>query len=280
MTRKVGFRLADDETASTHTRRTAARERSTVTAWTSTSRTCGRRSPTRSATGRRSIHGDEQVSWREYDDRCGTLRAVRCSTRVCSPTPRSRCTSTTASSTSSRSTRAFKIRGVPVNVNYRYTDNELLYLLDNSDAEVLVFHSSLGDRVARVLDRAPKLRAVISVDDATAAPASTCRERCGGSDVLAAHRAGGADRGRADDVYMLYTGGTTGMPKGVMYSARRLPAGDLGVRRCDPRSDAGSRRRRAAARSATSSSIRPCGSPRARRCTAPGCGSARWRRCC
>ena len=60
---------------------------------------------------------------------------------------------------------AFKIRGVPVNVNYRYTDNELLYLLDNSDAEVLFFHSSLGDRVERVLSKATKLRAIIEVDD-------------------------------------------------------------------------------------------------------------------
>jgi Trk K+ transport system NAD-binding subunit len=46
----------------------------------------------------------------------------------------------------------FKMRGVPVNVNYRYLDEELWYLLDNSDAEALVFHSSLGDRVARVVD--------------------------------------------------------------------------------------------------------------------------------
>ena len=44
----------------------------------------------------------------------------------------------------------FKMRGVPVNVNYRYLDDELAYLLDNADAEALVFHTSLGDRVARV----------------------------------------------------------------------------------------------------------------------------------
>ena len=54
---------------------------------------------------------------------------------------------------------AFKMRGVPINVNYRYSEGELLYLLDNSDAEVLCFHSSLGDRVAKVLPKAEKLRA-------------------------------------------------------------------------------------------------------------------------
>ena len=46
---------------------------------------------------------------------------------------------------------AFKLRAVPVNVNYRYLDDELWYLLDNADAEALVFHTSLGDRVARVV---------------------------------------------------------------------------------------------------------------------------------
>src|SRR6476660_2057101 len=59
----------------------------------------------------------------------------------------------------------FKIRGVPVNVNYRYLDDELWYLLDNSDAEALVFHSSLGDRVAQVTERLPKLKLLIEVDD-------------------------------------------------------------------------------------------------------------------
>ena len=50
----------------------------------------------------------------------------------------------------------FKMRGVPVNVNYRYLEDELVYLLDNSDAEALLFHGSLGDHVAKVRDRAPE----------------------------------------------------------------------------------------------------------------------------
>ena len=53
----------------------------------------------------------------------------------------------------------FKLRGVPVNVNYRYLDDELWYLLDNADAEALVFHASLGDRVARVARPAPEAEA-------------------------------------------------------------------------------------------------------------------------
>lgn len=60
---------------------------------------------------------------------------------------------------------AFKERLVPLNVNYRYLDNELLYLLDNGDVEVLVYHASLADRVARVKDKAPNVKLWIEVDD-------------------------------------------------------------------------------------------------------------------
>ena len=66
---------------------------------------------------------------------------------------------------------AFKGRFVPVNVNYRYLDDELAYLLENSDAEALVFHTSLGDRVARVMERCPKVKQWIAVDR-TAGPGS------------------------------------------------------------------------------------------------------------
>ncbi len=108
---------------------------------------------------------------------------------------------------------AMKTRGVAVNVNYRYLDDELLYLLENSDAEVLVFHTSLGDRVARIMERAPQLKLWIQVDDGG--------ERIPGAvdyeDVLAAHDPADRIARSEKDVYMLYTGGTTGMPKGVMY---------------------------------------------------------------
>ncbi len=64
----------------------------------------------------------------------------------------------------------FKMRGVPINVNYRYLDDELWYLLDNSDSEAIIFHSSLGERVARVAERLPKLQLLIEVDDGGAGP--------------------------------------------------------------------------------------------------------------
>jgi len=113
---------------------------------------------------------------------------------------------------------AMKIRAVPVNVNYRYLDDELAYLLDNSDSEALVYHSSLADRVARVAPRMPKLKLLVEVDDG---PASD-----GAHDVARAVRYDDVQRTKSpaarvaphgDEIYMFYTGGTTGMPKGVMY---------------------------------------------------------------
>ena len=116
----------------------------------------------------------------------------------------------------------FKFRGVPVNVNYRYLDEELLYLLDNSDAEALFFHSSLGDRVARVVDRLPKLKLLVEVSDdgehhvVTAVPYNT---------LVADYDPMPRITLDEDDIYMLYTGGTTGMPKGVMYQMGSLAEG-------------------------------------------------------
>ena len=101
----------------------------------------------------------------------------------------------------------------PVNVNYRYLDEELVYLVDNSDSEVLVFHSSLGERVARVRDRLDRVRLLVVVrDDDT-----PCDFAVDFDELLATHDPQPRRTPDPNDVYMLYTGGTTGMPKGVMY---------------------------------------------------------------
>ncbi|MDJ0790022.1 MAG: AMP-binding protein, partial [Myxococcota bacterium] len=120
----------------------------------------------------------------------------------------------------------FKGRHVPVNVNYRYLDDELLYLLDNSDAEVLVFHKSLGDRVARVMDKAPEVKLWVQVDDGEGeeVPGAVDFET-----LVTSHDAAPRIARSADDVYMLYTGGTTGMPKGVMYNIGGMLQGFIGL---------------------------------------------------
>jgi fatty-acyl-CoA synthase len=116
-----------------------------------------------------------------------------------------------------------KTRGVPINVNYRYLDDELWYLLDNSDSEALFFHSSLGDRVARVVDRLPDLKLVVEVDDGEGAGQVPGAVRF--EDLVAGHEPMPPIERAEDDIYMLYTGGTTGMPKGVMYANGGMAAG-------------------------------------------------------
>ena len=119
-----------------------------------------------------------------------------------------------------------KLRSVPINVNYRYLDDELLYLLDNSDSEALVFHKSLGDRVARVMERAPKVKLWIEVDDGEgeSVPGAVAYES-----LIDAHAPAKPTNRSADDLYMLYTGGTTGMPKGVMYDIGGMMQGLMGA---------------------------------------------------
>jgi acyl-CoA synthetase (AMP-forming)/AMP-acid ligase II len=107
-----------------------------------------------------------------------------------------------------------KLRAVPVNVNYRYLDEELAYLVDNADAEVLVFHSSLADRVERVAPASPKLKLLLRVDDTPdGAGVGESYE-----DAISSHDPAPRIPRSGDDILMVYTGGTTGMPKGVMSS--------------------------------------------------------------
>ena len=111
---------------------------------------------------------------------------------------------------------ALKARAVPVNVNYRYLDDELHYLLENADAEAVVYHTSLGDRIAAVRDRLPLVRAWLAVDDG---PPEGGRDGWVGQpyeDALSAAEPAPRIERCEDDLTLLYTGGTTGMPKGVM----------------------------------------------------------------
>src|SRR4051794_35305771 len=104
----------------------------------------------------------------------------------------------------------FKASLVPVNTNYRYTEDELVYLWDNADAVAAVFEASFIDRIEHVRDQVPRIRLWICVDDGS----GPCPDwAVPYEDATAAAAASGrvqAPWGRdGDDIYMLYTGGTT-----------------------------------------------------------------------
>ncbi len=110
------------------------------------------------------VCGDTRRSWTQWDDRAARLASVFASAGL---GPDSKVGLYLFNSVEYCEVQfgAFKGRHVPININYRYLDDELHYLLENSDSEALVFHQSLGDRVAQVMHRCPKVKLWIAVDD-------------------------------------------------------------------------------------------------------------------
>jgi 3-oxocholest-4-en-26-oate---CoA ligase len=113
---------------------------------------------------------------------------------------------------------AYKLRASVVNINYRYVEDELRYLFVNSDVVACVYQREYGPLVAAARDAQPKLQHFVRIewdgdtsDDSALAPVEFEAAVASGSPV--------ADFGAraGDDIYLLYTGGTTGMPKGVMW---------------------------------------------------------------
>lgn len=122
---------------------------------------------------------------------------------------------------------AFKIAACPVNVNYRYYDEELFYVIDNSDASVVVLNAEFASRLGRIRHRLDKVRHFIVVDGY--APNGMLSYE----DLLSAESAGPLEYPWAgpgdDDILFLYTGGTTGLPKGVMWRQEDCVLGMIDV---------------------------------------------------
>ncbi|MEU6587566.1 AMP-binding protein [Nocardia sp. NPDC046763] len=157
------------------------------------------------------VQGETRRSWREFDQRAARLSAALAAAGV---GPGSKVGLMLHNSIEFLETyfAVLKIRAVPFNINFRYTADELTYLLTDTEAHALVYHSSLANVVATALTRPHWLTSVLEVDDGgPGLPTSLGYEqaismyepqpRCVRSDT---------------DITLLYTGGTTGKPKGVI----------------------------------------------------------------
>jgi len=158
------------------------------------------------------VVGDSSQTWSDLDDRAARLasalaeRGVAIDTRIAQLMYN--CTEYLESSYA-----AFKLRATPINVNYRYKAPEIAYICDNAGAEVLVFHGSLGPQVADAVASMPTVRVLLQVEDGT--PLIEGAEWY--HDVVAAAEPAARIERSGEDTLMLYTGGTTGNPKGVVW---------------------------------------------------------------
>ncbi len=113
-----------------------------------------------------------------------------------------------------------KAGAILVNVNFRYVEGELRYLFDNSDMVALVHERQYSDRVANVLPETPNIKTILVVEDGSDVP-DNAYLNYGGVEFYSAIAESSPERDfgprSADDIYLLYTGGTTGFPKGVMW---------------------------------------------------------------
>ncbi|MEM7405552.1 MAG: AMP-binding protein [Pseudomonadota bacterium] len=127
---------------------------------------------------------------------------------------------------------SFKARAVPFNVNYRYVAEELVYLLQDASTRAVIYHAQFAELLAPVLSDLPPMKLLLQVDDGSGTPLLP-----GAMDYEAA-LSGASPASPAlplddDDLYILYTGGTTGMPKGVLWRQADCAVANLGGRMPD-----------------------------------------------
>ena len=159
------------------------------------------------------ICGDEVVTWKEYDEKSSKI-ATALSAAGLKANSKAGLYLNNSNEYLIAQNAIFKIGGIPINVNYRYVAEELIYLLDNSDSEAVFYHACYSNRIKEIASSLPNIKAWIEVSDGTEShfPDALKYEELldSSSPMERIHR-------DPETIYMLYTGGTTGMPKGVMY---------------------------------------------------------------
>jgi 3-oxocholest-4-en-26-oate---CoA ligase len=159
------------------------------------------------------VCGDVVTSWKDYDDRAARL-AMLLTEKGLGDDSKVGIYLHNCNEYLEAQYSIFKIKGVPINVNYRYKADELTYLLDNCDAEAVFYQACYSDQIDLIKSNLPKVKVFIQLDDNTNPLLSGSVDYDEG---IAGYEPKERIRRSGDNIYMLYTGGTTGMPKGVMY---------------------------------------------------------------
>ena len=162
------------------------------------------------------VQGDRTITWGQFDARANALAADLLAAGL---TQQSKVAAYLFNCPEYLETyvAAFKGGFAPVNTNYRYGHDEILYLFDNADAEAVVFHAAFIDLVDIVRHELPRVRRWYCVPDGTAPAPDWAVDY----ESIVSAEVEGRVRGpwgrSGEDLLLLYTGGTTGMPKGVMW---------------------------------------------------------------
>lgn len=159
------------------------------------------------------VCGDNVRTWKEYDDRAARLASLLTSYGL-GPDSKVGLYVHNSNEYLEAQYGVFKISGVSINVNYRYKAEELIYLLDNSDSEAVFFQGCYSQQIDSIKDKLDKIKVFIQIDDGT----EQLEFAENYEDAITSHQPMERIERSEDNIYMLYTGGTTGMPKGVMYT--------------------------------------------------------------
>ena len=159
------------------------------------------------------ICGDEVISWKDYDLKSSKI-ASALSNAGLKENSKAGLYLNNSNEYLIGQNAIFKIGGVPINVNYRYVAEELIYLLDNSDSEAVFYHACYSERIKEISGSLPNVKAWIEINDGTKSHFESALKF---EELLEVNDPMNRIHRDPNTIYMLYTGGTTGMPKGVMY---------------------------------------------------------------
>jgi len=167
------------------------------------------------------VHGDQRIRFREFESRAARLAGCFAAHDVGSSAKVAmylfNCNEYLETCFA-----AMKLCAVPVNVNYRYLADELHYLVENSEAEVLVYHGALAERVQAVRDRLPNLKLLIQVETTPEDAVPLLDGAIAYEEAVAESEPAPRRERSPEEFVFLYTGGTTGLPKGVMWKHKQL----------------------------------------------------------